>query len=149
MSFHFVQSLSHVWLFEIPWTAACQAPLSLGISQSLLKFMSIETVMISNHLILCYPLLLLPSIFPTQESFPMSRLFASGGQNTGASALSSILLMNMQGWLPLGSIFLISLQSKGLSRIFYSTTVWEHQFFGAQLSLWSDPNIYSQLLEKP
>ena len=117
------QLLSYVQLFEIPWTAVCQASLYFEIFQSFLKFMSIETVMLFNHLILCHPLLLLPSIFPTPESFPMSWLFTSGGQSTGASALSSVLLMNMKGWLPLGSTFLISLQSKGL-RVFYSTTIW-------------------------
>ena len=64
-----VQSLSHVWLFPAPWTAACQASLSFTISQSLLKFMSIESVMLSNHLILCHPLLLLPSLFPRIRVF--------------------------------------------------------------------------------
>ena len=74
-----IQSLSPVWLFATPWTAACQASLSFIASQGLL--MSIESVMSSNHLILCRPLLLLPSIFPQQQSFPMSRFFASGGRN--------------------------------------------------------------------
>ena len=97
-----VQSLSLVWLFVNAWTAACQASMSLTISQSLLKFMSIELVMLSNHLILCH-LLLLPSIFPSitifsnDRSFPMSELFTSGGQNIGASASASVFSMNIQG----------------------------------------------------
>ena len=82
-----VQSLSLVLLFVTPWTTACQAPLSSIISQSLLKFMSIKSVMLSNHLMLCRPLLLLPfQSFPASRSFPTSQLFASGGQNIGTSA---------------------------------------------------------------
>ena len=91
-----VQSLSHVQLFATPWTAGCQAFLSFTISQSLLKLMSIELVMPSNHLILCCPLLLLPSILPRIRVFLMSRLFASGGPSIGASASVSVLLMNVQ-----------------------------------------------------
>ena len=163
-----VQSLCHVWLFVTPWTAACQASLSFTNSRSLLKLMSIELVMPSNHLILCCPLLLLPSIFPririfsnesvlcigegngnplqysclensmdwgawwatvpglakswtrlsdftfpftlssclqsfpASGSFPMSQLFASGGQSIGVSASASVLPMNIQDWFPLG-----------------------------------------------
>ena len=93
----FVQSLSHVWLFLTPWTAALQAPLS---SRSLLKFMSIKSVMLSNHLIFCHPLLLLSSIFPATESFSVNQHSASGGQSIGASA--SVLPMNIQGWFSLG-----------------------------------------------
>ena len=77
---------SWVWLFATPWTTAGQAPLSTTISQSLLKFMSIESVTLSNHLILCHPLLLLPSTFSASGSLPMSWLFASGGQSSGASS---------------------------------------------------------------
>ena len=83
-----------------PWTAACQASLCLTISQSLLKFMSIESVMPWNHLILCCPLLLLPSIFPSIRVFPVNQFFASGGQSIGASASASVLPMNIQGWFP-------------------------------------------------
>ena len=96
---------------------------------------SIESVMPSNHLILCHPLLLPPSIFPSIRVFSMSQLFTSGGQNIGVSASTSVLLMNTQDWSPLGWTFWISLQSKGLSRVFSNTTVQMHQFFGAQLSL--------------
>ena len=132
---HSVQLLSHVRLFVIPWTAACQASLSFTSSWSLLKLMSIESVMSSNHLILCRPLLLLPSIFPASGSFQMSQLFASGGQSIGVSASASVLPMNIQDLFPLGWTEWISLQSKGLWRVFSNTTVQKHQFFGTQLSL--------------
>ena len=115
----FVQPLSHVWLFATPWTAARQASLSFTISWSLLKLMSIVLVMPSNHLILCHPLLLLPSIFPSiRVLFPMSQLFISGGQSIGASASASVPPMNIQDLFPLGLSDLISLQSKGHSRVF-------------------------------
>ena len=92
-----VQSLSRVPLFVIPWTAARQASLSITNSQSLLKLMSIEPVMPSNHLILCCPFLLLPSSFPASGSFLVSQLFTSGGQSIGVSASASVLPMNIQG----------------------------------------------------
>ena len=91
-----VQSLSHVRLFATPWTVAHQDSLSLTVSQSLLKLMSTESVMPSNHLILCHPLLLLPSIFWASGSFPVNRLFTSLGQSLGASASASVLPMNIQ-----------------------------------------------------
>ena len=122
-----VQLLSCVWLFVTPWTAAWLASLSFTISQSLLILMSVELVMPSNHLILCHPLLFLPSIFPAAGSFPMSWIFASGGQSIEASA--SVLPMNIQGWLCLGLTGLNSLLSKGLSRVFFNTAVQKHQFF--------------------
>ena len=124
-----VQSLSPVQLFVTPWTAARQASLSFTLSLSLLKLMSMESMMTSNYLILCHPLLL-PSIFPSIGSFPMSQFFASGSQNIGASA--SVLPMRIQGWFPLGLTSLISLRSKELWRVFSSTTVWKHQFFDVQ-----------------
>ena len=130
-----------------PWTSALQASLSITNSRSLLKFMSITSVMPSNHLIFCHPFLLLPQSFPASGSFLMSRLFTSGGQSIGAS--DSVLPMNIQDWFPLGLTGLISLQSKGLSRAFSSTTVEKHQFFGAQVSLWSNSHIHTWLLEKP
>ena len=86
-----------------------------------------------------------PQSFPVSGSFPMSWLFTSGGQSFGASA--SVLPMNIQGWFPLGLTGLISLQSKGLSGVLSSTTVWKHQFFGAQPSLWSSSHIHTWLLE--
>ena len=121
-----VQSLSHVWLFATPWTAARQVSLSITNSWSLLKLMFIESVMPSNHLILCRPLLLPPSIFPSIRSFPMGQFFASGGQSTGVSASASVLPMNIQDWFPLGWTGWISLQFKGLSRVFSNTTVQKH-----------------------
>ena len=134
VQFNVVQSLSHVQLFATPWTAARQASLSTTNSQSLLKLRSIESVMPSNPLILCCPLLVLPSIFPASGSFPMSQFFTSGGQNIGVSASTSVLPMNIQDCFPLGWTGWISLQSKGLSRVFSNTTVQKHQFFSAQLS---------------
>ena len=119
--FFVVQSLSHVQLFATPRTAACQALLSSTISQSLLKFVSIEPMMPSHHLILCCPLLLQPSIFPSIRVFPMSRLLASSGQIIGTSASASVLPVNTQGWFPLGLTGLVSLLSKGHSRVFSST----------------------------
>ena len=87
--------------------------------------------------------------FPASGSFPMSQTFASGGQSIGASALASLLSMNIQEWFPLELISLISLQSKGLSRVFSNTLVQKHQFFTAQPSLWSSSHIHTWLLEKP
>jgi len=111
-----------------PWTPACWAPLSFTISWSLLRFKFIESVILSNHLILCCSPLLLLSI-PASGSSPMSCLFVSDNQSIGDSALASVLPMNIQDWFPLGLTHLISLQSKGLSRVFSSTTVQKHQFF--------------------
>ena len=105
-------SLSHVQLFATPWTAAWQASLSFTISLSLLRFMPIESVMLSNHLILCHPLLFCLQSFPASGSFPMNRLFTSGGQSIGASASASVLPANIQGGFPLVLNGLISLQSK-------------------------------------
>ena len=138
-----VQLLSCVQLFATPWTAACQASLSFTISWSLLRIMSVDSEIPSNHLILCCPLLLLPSIFPSIRFFPNSQLFASGGQSIGASASTSVRPVNIQSSFPLGLAGLISLWSKGLLRVFSSTTVQKHQFFGAQPSLWSNSHIHT------
>ena len=141
-------SCSHIQLLATPWIAAYQAFLSFTISQSLLKLMFIQSVMPSNHLILSCPLLLLPSIFPRTRVFSNElALFTSGDQSIGASA--SVLPKNIQGWFPVGLTGLISLHSKGLSRVFSSTTVQKHQFFGAQpSSLWSNAHIHTWLLGK-
>ena len=220
--FSSVQSLSRVWLFATSWIAAGQASLSITNSRSSLRLMSIESVMPPSHLILCRPLILLPSIFPSirekhhffsesvlhissvqfssvhfsrsvvsdslpphesqhtrppcpppsprvhsdscpsspwchpaisssvipfssclqsfpaSGSFPVSQLFASGGQSIGASASASVLPMNIQDWFPLEWTCWISLLSQGLSRVFSNTTVQKHQFFSAHLSLWSN-----------
>ena len=129
-----VQSLSCVWLFVTPWTAAHQASLSLTIFRCLLKLMSIESVMPSNHLALCHSLLLLPSIFPSIRVFPSESVLPILCQSIGASASASVLPMNIQGWFPLGWSGWISLLSKGLWRVF-SNTVQKQQFFCSQLSL--------------
>ena len=113
-----IQSLSRVRLFATPWSLARQASLSITNSRSPPKVMSIESVMPSSHLILCHPLLLLPPILPALESFPMSQLFTWGAQSIGVSASASVLPMNTQDWFPLGWTGWISLQSKGLSRVF-------------------------------
>ena len=126
-----VQSLSCVRLFATPWIAAHQASLSITSSRSSLKLM----VMPSSHLILCRPLLFLPQSLPASESFPMSQLFAWGGQSIGVSASASFFPKKTQDWSPLEWTGWISLQSKGLSRVFSNTTVQKHQLFGAQLSL--------------
>ena len=133
--FSSVQSLSRVWLFPTPWTGAHQAPVSSTITRSLLKLMPIESVMPSNRLILCHPLLLLPSIFSASGSFRMSQFSASSGQSIGVSASASVLPMSIQDWFPLGWTGFISLQSIGLSRVFSNTMLQKHQFFGTQLSL--------------
>ena len=101
IQFSSVQSLSHVRLFATPWIAACQASLSITKSGSSLRFMSIESVMPSSHLFLCCPLLLLSQSLPASKSFPMSQLFAWGGQSTGVSALASFVPKNTQDWSPL------------------------------------------------
>ena len=126
--FSSVQSLSPVQLLTTPWTAAGQASLSITNSWSLLKLMSITSVMPSNHLMLCHPFSSHLQSFPAWESFPMSQFFTSGGR-------TSALPMNIQDSFPLGWTSWMSLKSKGLSRVFSNTTVQKHQFFGAQLSL--------------
>ena len=139
------QLLSCVQLFGTPCSAACQASLSFSISQSLLRFVSIESVMLSNHLILYHPLPFCLQSFPASGSFPINWLFKSGGQSF--EALASVLPMNIQSWFPLESTGLIFLQSKGLSRVFSNTTVQKHQFSGAQPSFWSNSHIRTRLLE--
>ena len=144
-----VQLLSHVWLVATSWTAARQGSLSITNSQSLLKLMSIELVMPSNHLILYYPLSSLLQSFPASGSFQMSQFFASGDQSTGVSASASVLPMNIQDWFPWGWTCWISLQSKGLPRVFSNTTVQKHQFFSAQPSSQSNSHIHTWPQEKP
>ena len=124
IQFSTVQSLSHVQLFVTPWITARQASLSITNSQSLLKLMSIKSVIPSSHLILC---------------LRWWRVRTS----------ASVLPMNTQDWSPLGWTAWISLQSKGLSRVFSNTTVQRHQFFGTKLSSQSNPHIHTWPLEKP
>ena len=149
MLFSSVQSLSRVRLFATPWIAARQASLSITNSWSSLRLTSIESVMPSSHLILCHPLLPCPQSLPASESFPMSQLFAWDGRSTRVSALASFIPKKSQGWSPSEWTGCISLQSKGLSRVFSNTTVQKHQFFGAQLSSQSNSHIHMWPLEKP
>ena len=127
------QSLSHVWLFATPWTAAHQvslSPIPRAYSNSC-----------PSHQ-WCHPTILSPVVpfssslwsFPASGSFPVSWFFTSGGQSIGVSASASVLPMNSQDWSPLGWTGWISLQSKGLSRVFSNTTVQKHKFFSSQLS---------------
>ena len=138
-AYHFssVQLLSHVQLFATPWTAACQASLSITNSRSMLKLMSIESVRPSNHLILCRPLLLLPSILHSNRVFSNESALRMRWilQSIGVPASTWVLTMNTQDWSPSGWTGWISLQSKVLLRGFSNSTVQKHQFFGAQLSL--------------
>ena len=118
-----------------------QTRLPFTISQNLFKCTSTESTMPPNYLILCRPLLLPSILCPASGSFLMSQLFTSGGPSIGASASASVLPVNIQGWFPLGLTGLISLLSKGLSRVFSSTTVQKHQFFSTQPFLWSNSHI--------
>ena len=131
-----VQSFSLVWLFATPWTAALQASLSITLTPGVYSNScplshwchptnSSSVIPFTSH----------PQSFPPSGSFPMSQFFTSGGQSIGVSASASVLPMNIQDWFPLGWTGWISLQSKGLARVFSNTTVQKHQFFGAQLSL--------------
>ena len=122
-------------LFVTPWTAIRQASLSITNSGSPPKPMSIELVMPSNYLILSHSLFLLHSIFPNIRVFSNESHLCLGGQSIGVSASTSVLPMNTQDWTPLEWTGWISLQSKGLSRVFSNTKVQKHQFFSAQLSL--------------
>ena len=137
VSFVIIQSLTHVQLFATPWTTAFQASLSFIISSSLLKFMSIDSVMLSSYLISSAKFFsICLQSFPPSGSFPVSRLYASGGQSIIASALASVFPMFIQGWFLLNMTGLISLLS--LSRVFSSTTIRKHQFFSAQPSVSSN-----------
>ena len=136
-----VQSLNCVQLFVTPWTAACQASLSITNSRSLLKLMSIELVMPSNHLILCHPLLLLPSIFPSIGLFSNESALCirwpkhwSFSFNISPSNEHPGLISFRMDWLDLLAV-------QGLSRVFSNTTVQKHQFFSAQLSSQSNCHI--------
>ena len=149
LQFSSVQSLSRVRLFATPWIAARQASLSITNSRSLPKLMSIESVMPSNHLILCHSLLLLPSIFPSFRVFSNESALRFRWAKYWSFSPASVLPMNIQDWFPLGLTGLISLQSTGISRVFSNTTVQKHKFFGAQPSLWPNSHIHTWLLEKP
>ena len=153
--FSSVQFISVAQSWPTPRIAVHQASLSITISWSSLRLTSIESVMPSS--LWCHPAISssvvpfssCPQSLPASESFPMSQLFAWGGQSTGASALASFLPKKSQDWSPSEWTGWISLQSKGLSRVFSNTTVQKHQFFGAQLSSQSNSCTHTWPLEKP
>ena len=128
-----------------PWIAACQASLSFTIFWSLLKFMSIESMMLSNQLILCHSF---PSTLSISQHQGHFQWINSSHQLAKVLAKASVLPMNIQDWYPLGLTSLISLLSRGLSTVFSSTTVWKNKFFGAQPSWESNSLISIWLLEK-
>ena len=141
-----VQFSCHVRPLATPWIAAHQASLSITNSRSLLKFTSIESMMTSNHLTLCCPLLLPPSVFPSIRVFSDESALCIRWPKDWSFSISPF---NIQGWFSLGLTGWISLQTKGLSRIFSDTTFQKHQFLGDQLALWSNSHIHTWLLEKP
>ena len=132
-----------------PWIAAHQASLSITNSWSLLKLMPIESVMPSNHLILCRLLLLLPPIPPSIRVFSNESTLSIRWPKYWSFSFRSVLPVNTQDWSPSGWTGWISLQSKGLSRVFSNTTVQKHQFFSTQLSSQSNSHIHTWPLEKP
>ena len=142
-----VQSLSSVRLFANPCTAALLGSLSITNSWVYSNSCPLSRVMPSNRLILCHCLLLPPSIFPSIRVFSNESVLCISSQSIGASA--SVLPMNIQGGFPLGLTGLISLQSKGFSRVLSSTTIQKHQFFSIQPSLWFTSHIRTWLLERP
>ena len=149
IAFSSVQLLSHVWLFVTSWTAARQDSLSITNSWSLLKLMSIKSVMPSNHLILCRSLLLPPSIFPSIRVFSSESVLHVRWPKYWSFSFSISPSMNIQDGFPLVFIGFISLLSKGLSGVFSSTTVQKDQFFSIQPSFWSNSHIHIWLLKKP
>ena len=144
-----VQSLSCVQLFVTPWIAARQASLSITNSQSSLRLTSIESVMPSSHLILCHPLSFLTPIPPSIRVFSNESTLRMRWPKYWSFSFSIIPSKNIQGWSPLEWTVWISLQSKGLSRVFSNTTFQKHQFFGAQLSSQSNSHIHTWPQEKP
>ena len=146
--FNSVQSLSRVWLFVTPWIAAHQASLSITNSRSSLKLTSIESVMSSSHLILCHPLFLLPPIPPSIRVFYNESTLHMRWPKYWSFSFSISPTKNAQDWSPLEWTGWLSLQAKGLARVFSNTTVPKHQFFGAQLSSQSNSHIHTWPLEK-
>ena len=144
-----VQLLSHVQLFTTLWTSACRlpclSPTLRACSQSCASSRWCHPTISSSVV----PFSSCPQFFPASGSFPRSQFFALGGQSIRVSASASVLPMNIQDWFSLGLTGWISLQSKGLSRVFSNTTVQKHQFFSARLSLQSNSHIRTRLLEKP
>ena len=144
-----VQMLSHVQLVVTPWTAACQATLSIANSWSLLMLMSIESVMPSNHLTFCHPFLLETSIFLRIRVFSNESVLHIRWPKYWSFSFNISPSNEHPGLISFRMDWLISLQYKGLSRVFSNTTVQKHQFFCTQLSLQSNSHIHTWLLEKP
>ena len=138
-----VQLLSCAWLFGTPWTAACQASLSFTNSWSLLKLMSIELVMPSNHLILCCPLLLLPSIFPSIRVFSNESALCIGWPKYWGFSFSICPSNEYSRLISFRTDWFDSLAVQGISRVFSSATVWRHQLFGPQPFLSSSSHTWS------
>ena len=149
VQFSSVQSLSRVQLFATPWIRACQASLSITISRSSLRLTSIESMMPSSHLILCRLLLLLPPIPPSITVFSNESTLHMRWPKYWSFSFSIIPSKLIPGWSPSEWTVWISLQSKGLLRVFSNITVQKHQFFGAQLSSQSNSHIHTWPLEKP
>ena len=142
-----VQALSHVWLSATLWTAAHQASLFFTIPRVFSNSCPLSRCCYLTITSSPTPFFFCVQSFLASGSFPVSwLLFASDGQSIGVSASASVLSMNIQGWFPLALTGLISLQFKGLP---FSSTIQKHQFFGAQLSLWSNSHISTWVLEKP
>ena len=147
--FSSVQSLSCVWLFATPWSQHARPPCpspTPGVHSNSCPSSQRCHPAISSSVI---PFSSCPQSLPASGSFPMSQLFAWSGQNIGVSALASVLPKKSQGWSPSEWTGWISLQSKGLARVFSITTVQKHQFFDAQLSSQSNSHIHTWPLEKP
>ena len=141
-----VQLLSYVRLFRLQHARLSRPSLSLRVCSNSCPLNQRCHPTISSSVI---PFFFCPQSFPASGSFPVSWFLTSGGQGIGASASASVRPMNIQGWFPLELAGLISLLSKGLSRVYSNTTVWKHQAFCTQLSLWSNSHIHTWLLEKP
>ena len=134
---------------SVPWITACQASLSITKPRVYSNLCTSSWWYHPANSSSVVPFSSCPQSFPASESFPMSQVFAWGGQSTGVSALASDLPMNTQDWSPLEWTGWISLQSKGLSRVFSNTRLQNHQFFGTQLSSQSNSHIHTWTLEKP
>ena len=143
-----VQSLSHVWLFVTLWTVACLASLSFTVSQSLLKLMSIELVMLSNHFILCHPLFLLPSILPSIRDFSNELAACIRWPKYWGFSFSISPSNEYSGWIPFRIDWFYLFAVQGPFRIFSNTIIWKHNFFSTQPSLWFSSHIRRCLLEK-
>ena len=148
IQFSSVQWLSHVRLFVTPWSAACQASLSITNSRSSRKLTSIKSLMPSSHFILCHPLLP-PPVSPSIRVFSSESTLHMRWPKYWSFSFSISPSVNTQDWSPLGCTGWVSSQSKGLSRVFSKTSIQKHQFFGAQLSSQSNSHIHTWPLEKP